>query len=483
MGLIVIEFVSQNKKTGAWEYRRRVPKKAKGNLENTGFRKDLTEFKKVLGMTETEALKSYPDFHAKVERAIRHAEQTTGSLLPDAFEGLTKLEIYNLGLERVRRMGFDPFFGGVDADEPSTEAEAHARGMIADDILGGYPTDPETGGAVGVTKVDRFVIRTLNHRAPDPPDPTLEDAVKLYTAERISGTPFDIKKKTQRLVRIMKYVKEALGVPPAVNKFTRTDAKLVRDYMLELGTLKPASVKRDLNVLKALITHAITEWQLAGCMNPFNKLPIAGLDEDPEDELRDPLPDDVLEAVRDGVLTSSGNQLQHIWRLLEGTGCRLAEVTGLRTKDVVTTGGTPHIVVEWHEDRRIKTNASRRNVPLVGDALGAASEALKDAKAGEMLFPNYGKENGPGNASAALMKQVRKVTADEAHVVHSLRHNMKDRLIEAETPELTQNLILGHSLGGVGNRTYGGDPAKLREMTRAMRRAFGIEAAGKEGEA
>ena len=72
------------------------------------------------------------------------------------------------------------------------------------------------------------------------------------------------------------------------------------------------------------------------------------------------------------------------------------------------------------------------------------------------------------------MNRVRQVTKDRRHVVHSLRHNMKDRLWLAEVSQLDQNLILGHSLGSVGDRTYGGDPAKLRVTTRAMKKAFGL---------
>lgn len=39
---------------------------------------------------------------------------------------------------------------------------------------------------------------------------------------------------------------------------------------------------------------------------------------------------------------------------------------------------------------------------------------------------------------------------------------------------MDQNLILGHELGGVGDRVYGGTPAKLRVTTRAMLKAFGL---------
>lgn len=51
---------------------------------------------------------------------------------------------------------------------------------------------------------------------------------------------------------------------------------------------------------------------------------------------------------------------------------------------------------------------------------------------------------------------------------------MKDALIEAEVSSLEQNLILGHALGGVGDRVYGGVPAKLRVTKRALERALKV---------
>lgn len=92
-----------------------------------------------------------------------------------------------------------------------------------------------------------------------------------------------------------------------------------------------------------------------------------------------------------------------------------------------------------------------------------------------MLFPSYGRQRGSDAASAALMKHVRRVTTDPKHVVHSLRHNMKDRLMLAEVSTLDQNLILGHALGGVGDRVYGGDAAKLRTTTRALQKALEVD--------
>ncbi|MBU3032417.1 hypothetical protein [Paracoccus marinaquae] len=103
--------------------------------------------------------------------------------------------------------------------------------------------------------------------------------------------------------------------------------------------------------------------------------------------------------------------------------------------------------------------------------MAAAKEALERANGGGCLFPSYGRRRESDAASTVLMKHLRKVSRDPKHVIHSLRHNMKDWLVLAEVPALEQNLILGHTLGGVGDKVYGGEVAKLRATTRAMRRA------------
>lgn len=216
--------------------------------------------------------------------------------------------------------------------------------------------------------------------------------------------------------------------------------------------------------------------------NPFSGLPIPGAKgrRDAWEE-RDPLPEDVLQKARERITTRCTAELALVWRLLEGTGCRLAEVTGLRAEDVDVTGEFPSIRVTWHEQRRLKTAASRRYVPLVGDAFAAAKEALTTTRKGNLVFPSYCRPRGSDAASAALMSHLRAVTNNPKHVVHSLRHNMKDRLRIAEVSSTEQNLILGHELNSVGDQVYGGDPAKLRVTTRAMRKAFGLSDQQKSG--
>lgn len=313
---------------------------------------------------------------------------------------------------------------------------------------------------------------------------TLEDAKRHYIAEHMSGPEHeDDKRAVHRVGRVIEMAIEALGRNPVLTSLTRDDARAVRDHML--GRLKstgekisPASVARELNTIKAVISYAKVEMGLPGdFQNPFNSLPVGGIAAPTtEAEKRDPLPPKVLKEVRERVTVAAGPELSLVWRLLEGTGCRLAEVTGLRVEDVITAGPLggpfPHIKVAWHENRRLKTLASIRHVPIVGDALEAAKAAVSLDREGHMLFPTYGRLRGNDTASAALMKHVRRVTDDPKHTVHSLRHNMKDNLNLAEVGTLDQNLILGHALGSVGDRVYGGGLAKLRHTTKAMLKAM-----------
>nr|WP_244734753.1 tyrosine-type recombinase/integrase [Mesorhizobium sp. 113-1-2] len=164
--------------------------------------------------------------------------------------------------------------------------------------------------------------------------------------------------------------------------------------------------------------------------------------------------------------------------MLEGTGCRLAEVAGLRVTDVHLDHTIPHITVEWHDDRRIKNAVSRRNVPLIATALDNAKEAVKAAGDAAMLFPAYGRPTGASSASAALGKHVRAVVSDTKVTTHSLRHLMKDRLRLAGVSKADQDIVLGHSSGSVGE-DYGGADARLKVAERALKAALGVERKGK----
>lgn len=464
---LILKYANQTK-VGSWHYRRRVPK-AVAHIIGRG------EFKGALGDTEREALAAYPRFHAQIEQQIAKALQGGAQSVAADRGELTERQAYEVAQERAATLA------------PEGTRWPHRDGAV-EAIAAQYPRDPETQDPIGATAVDRYTINALRSSggataAPTSPEWTLEDACKLYLKERKDDdSPEGFRRFEGQVNQVVGLVREVLGgVDPILIELTREDARNVRDHMLDRlkkdGTrISPESVQRYLNGLRAIINFGATEIPLpATFQNPFNKLSVGTKrGQSSERGKRHPLPPTILQSARKRVLGAARQPLPLIWRLLEGTGCRLAEITGLRVEDVDVTSDLPSVRVTWHESRRIKTNASCRYVPLVGDALQAAKEALELPRGGHLLFPSYGRPRGAEAASAAIMKHLRRVTKDPRHVLHSLRHNMKDRLILAEVSQLNQNLILGHALEGVGDRVYGGDLAKLRATTRAMKRAHDV---------
>ena len=106
--------------------------------------------------------------------------------------------------------------------------------------------------------------------------------------------------------------------------------------------------------------------------------------------------------------------------LLSDTGMRLGEAVGLSVEDVHLNDQTPHINITPHPWRRLKTKGSERCVPLVGEALWAASRAIKESFGSSFLFPRYNPASfsNANSASAAINKWL-KSRVPEGCVIHS----------------------------------------------------------------
>ena len=97
----------------------------------------------------------------------------------------------------------------------------------------------------------------------------------------------------------------------------------------------------------------------------------------------------------------------------------------------------------------------RRCVPLVGEALWAASRAIEGASGSNFLFPRYnrGSTSNANSASAAINKWL-KPRVPEGCVIHSFRHSLRDRLRAVECSSDIFDAIGGWTTNGVGHR-YG----------------------------
>jgi integrase len=159
------------------------------------------------------------------------------------------------------------------------------------------------------------------------------------------------------------------------------DAKAFIRY-LENSSNKTATIRRRLASLTAIFNYAYAELDLDK-RNPFSRMIIKG--EGNDSLKRGVFTNEQLKLGYDKAL-KSGSQIKLLMPLLGETGCRLAEIIGLRVEDIDLENDLIHI--RPNSARRLKTRNSERTLPLVGYARLAMELAL-DQSDSEWLFPRY----------------------------------------------------------------------------------------------
>jgi hypothetical protein len=311
MKTLTLKYVTRTK-TGSYEYRRQVPLALREALGRY-------EFKKVLGLTEFEAIKAWPRYHDQVQRELTRATKKAG---PTIEAVRTALDDYREAYEKVLELGIDP--ERPIFNEPDGDPDSFAREALIDRIAGKYPIDDD-GHAEISSLVDTLMIRLISSGpATKKPLPTFEDAKRLYVTAKVEGDPKE-KTKRQRYERVAGYIRTALGRDYTLDKLTRSHAREVIAHMLSLG-LSPETVDRYANDIRAVINFGVTEFELQGVANPFMKIEIKGLkfDGKVDRDERSPFTPKQLKETRQFILSHAGTDLRLIWRLLQGTGCRLA---------------------------------------------------------------------------------------------------------------------------------------------------------------
>jgi integrase len=159
-----------------------------------------------------------------------------------------------------------------------------------------------------------------------------------------------------------------------------------------------------------------------------------------------------------GALDGLNENARHVVYVVADTGLRPSEVVNLTEAAICLDAEIPHVKI-LPEGRRLKTEDSAREIPLVGVALAAMRLHPKG-------FPRYrDKSSGlSGTLNKFLSENGLRPTKD--HSVYSLRHSFKDRLIGAEAPDSLIDSLMGHK---TYKPKYGKGPSlelKLKFMSR-----------------
>lgn len=183
------------------------------------------------------------------------------------------------------------------------------------------------------------------------------------------------------------------------------------------GMLKTMSVRRRLNlpdIFKGLRLKGETERSRA----PFE-------------------PAYIQSRLLGGAVAALNEDARFVVYVMIETGLRLSEICNLTERTIFLNAPVPYVRVEA-EGRRLKTESSARELPLVGVALAA----LRQRPGG---FPVYRDKAAGLSATVNKFLTENKLRPTNEHTVYSLRHSFKDRLVAVEAPDSLIDALMGHA--------------------------------------
>ena len=269
----------------------------------------------------------------------------------------------------------------------------------------------------------------------------LSEALQTYLAVKGKGK---VKTFHTAAERACKYLVEATALKH-LHEYTRQDALAFRDYLKAKG-LAGSSISRIYKALNSTLNFTINEYAL-DISNPFSRV---YFDRTDKVKKRLPIPTDILKQIQSECYLIDDDMLW-LLALISDTGLRLSEAAGLHRENLVLHHEIPHLIVQAHPWRTLKTTASERKLPLVGASLWAAQRILSEDLHRVFAFPRYNRsEQTNGNSASAALNKWLKSYVPEGCSIHSFRHSMRDRLRSVNCPSDAIDQIGGWSKETVG---------------------------------
>ena len=392
-------------KNGIYYFERRIPKDL---LSDSGPRKVVKSLR-----TRDPSLAQYRAKQFANELDIRWAsERNPGVYLPEPSK-------WDAALSLLNDMGIDYNIGFTWQKE---NEEAALSGMA-------YSDDPIAIEAYKI--LSKGVVYYPS------------DALKLYIQMKCQDRGA---RGVRDVERPIEYLLKFCG-QKSLDEYKKSDANILRDALYEKG-LSSSSIKRIFESLRAVFNLAYSEYELT------HSSPFSGV------ILRKELRKD-RSAFETATLRAIQEECRQVddanrWliALLSDSGLRLGEAVGLIVSDITLDTEYPHLKLVEHPWRRLKTQTSKRVVPLIGESLWGVKRAVEHSSNG-FLFPKYCNEqiSKADSASGALGKWLKPRVGD-GQVIHSFRHTFRDRLRNCGCPFDIQERLGGWSTPGVGS-SYG----------------------------
>ena len=268
--------------------------------------------------------------------------------------------------------------------------------------------------------------------------PTLSEATQQYLQLKGIGRP---KTFHQAALRNAGVVINICG-DKVLSEYRTTDAGKVRDILIKRG-LNVLSVKRTFTTIRAIINLSISEHGL-DIRNAFSSIYM------PEaiSKKRVSIPVNTIHEIQQAC-HEIDDDMRWLMALISDTGMRLAEAAGLHINDIHLDEKIPYVDIRPYPWRRLKTNSSQRQIPLVGASLWAAKRVKVNASS-YFAFPRYTDEEkcNANSASNSLNKWIQ-TNFREDIVIHGFRHAFRDRLRAVQCPSDMIDQIGGWTSGKI----------------------------------
>ena len=282
---------------------------------------------------------------------------------------------------------------------------------------------------------------------PSRQEATVSEALELYfdeisASEQHGKSPMQIKSwRRVKSISIRSFI-EVLG-DKTMTSITREDARAF--YRWQISRIAkdadpkfkrdPSTARRELGNLRKLYREYFAYIGEEQRPNPFRGLTI----QDGHYQSRPPFSNSwVRERIlKPGVLQGIQREaVLALYALIE-TGCRPSEIANLAVEDIRLNHTAPHITIQPTRERRLKTRASKRSIPLVGVSLAAMRQAPNG-------FPRF--QDRSHLLSKSLMKafRTRELFPTDRHAIYSFRHSFEKRMQEAGIDYGLRCLLMGH---------------------------------------
>lgn len=289
-----------------------------------------------------------------------------------------------------------------------------------------------------MTESPKVVAAVLGGVAP--PEFRLSGLLERYKGEQAASlvdmSPRQLEAWEANKKRALRVAIEVLG-DKAARDLTRDDGVALRKAYQKRVIAREIAIR----TANAEMSHFIKMLRVVE-MEARLGIPVAAFEdlriEGGKSNQRPPFDTDFIQnkLLAEGALDGLDPEARRILLVMVDTGMRPSEIVNLSRNTIHLNAPVPYVSIEA-EGRRLKTDPSEREIPLVGCAL-AAMRLQPDG------FPTYFDQSDIlSNVVNAYLK-VNGLRPTPKHTLYGLRHSFEDRLTPLDPPDKIIGRFMGH---------------------------------------